>query len=381
VPEDTHVEVWLVAIGLTVGALTCALWEPFAQLVTSYGEGEPIAMLEGISVWPTVLLRLLSIILGWYFIFRWVLPGLDDNLAKITGEVNLKTPRASSQNNQVRAAWETYVDQERFWHRLIRAGRYTGIMFVVYLFVLAPIFGQPDNPARGKLAYNAYKCTTIGDVATMLLLTFIVFDATFQCLRFVNKLCSLRGAKTEWPSETIEIYNAQLRIETKVVNYWTDLDFVAKRTRCIGVFIYFPFVLIALLIVSRSTVFANYAPNLAGLIAEGISLSFVFGGSIMLWWAAKAAQDSAKQNLTDEIIRENGPCAENADSNNGARQEGLNSNSRYAKQLEILMNRVDQLNDGAFRPLMQQPLVKALLLPLSSAGWVALIENGMLPGL
>jgi hypothetical protein len=31
-------------------------------------------------------------------------------------------------------------------------------------------------------------------------------------------------------------------------------------------------------------------------------------------------------------------------------------------------------------PIVQQPLVKALLFPLGSAGWVALIENGMLPG-
>jgi hypothetical protein len=53
----------------------------------------------------------------------------------------------------------------------------------------------------------------------------------------------------------------------------------------------------------------------------------------------------------------------------------------FAGQLETLLSRVDQLRDGAFGPLSQQPLVKALLFPVSSAGWVALIQNGMLPGL
>ena len=53
----------------------------------------------------------------------------------------------------------------------------------------------------------------------------------------------------------------------------------------------------------------------------------------------------------------------------------------FADQLQILLNRVDQLKDGAFSPLTQQPLVRAFLFPMSSAGWVALVQNGMLPGL
>ena len=57
------------------------------------------------------------------------------------------------------------------------------------------------------------------------------------------------------------------------------------------------------------------------------------------------------------------------------------SDGPLAEQLETLLIRVVQLNDGDFGPLPQQPLVKALLFPLSSAGWVALIENGTLAGL
>jgi hypothetical protein len=58
-----------------------------------------------------------------------------------------------------------------------------------------------------------------------------------------------------------------------------------------------------------------------------------------------------------------------------------NSNIYSAGQVESLLIRIDELKDGAFGPLRQQPLVKALLFPLSSAGSIALIENGMLPGL
>jgi hypothetical protein len=89
-----------------------------------------------------------------------------------------------------------------------------------------------------------------------------------------------------------------------------------------------------------------------------------FSCAIMLWWVARATRDLAKQNLTEGIIR-----AKDAE-----------SNPRLAEQLETLLAQVAQLNKGTFGPLSQQPLVKALLFPLSSAGWVALIENGTIPG-
>ena len=67
--KGRRVEVWLVVFSLVVASLTCALWEPIARFLTDDDNGEPIAMLEGVSVWPTVLLRVLGIILTGYFIW------------------------------------------------------------------------------------------------------------------------------------------------------------------------------------------------------------------------------------------------------------------------------------------------------------------------
>ncbi len=41
----------------------------------------------------------------------------------------------------------------------------------------------------------------------------------------------------------------------------------------------------------------------------------------------------------------------------------------------------EELRDGAFSPLSQQPLVRAMLLPLGSFGGTALLEYFLLPGL
>jgi hypothetical protein len=196
----------------------------------------------------------------------------------------------------------------------------------------------------------------------MQFLTFLVFDATLYCLLFVYKLSP--GPIAMAPDDDGSL-QAAFAAANKLIQDWIDLEFVAKRTNCIGSMIYFPFVLIALLIVSRSTVFANYAPSLTILVWQGISLSIVFSCAVMLWWVARATRDGAKQNLTDGLIR-----AKDAE-----------SNPRLAEQLETLLIRIAELNEGAFSPLSQQPLVRALLFPLSSAGWMALIESGVLPGL
>lgn len=279
----------------------------------------------------------------------------------------------------VAATWRAYLGQERFWSRRFwRAALYSLFMVGIYIFVLQPLFGKSTNPARGTFAQSVYLWITLSDVLLMQFLTFFAFDATHFCLLLVNKL---RRPQTEWPPKTMGVYKKRLRVQTKLVHDWIDVDFAAKRTRCIGSLIYYPFVLIALLVVSRSTVFANYAPCLTNLVAAGISLSVVYGCAIMLWWAATAARDAAKQNLTDGIIAARGHCPKVADKSSDATQKDLDDNPRYAEQLETLWSRVDQMRDGAFSPFSQQPLVRAVLLPLGSFGWTALIENGMLPGL
>jgi hypothetical protein len=196
---------------------------------------------------------------------------------------------------------------------------------------------------------------------------YLVFDATLLCLRFVKELCR---SSTEWPAETKAQFEGRLGLEQQFVNKSIDLDFVAKRTTCISTLIYYPFILIALLLVSRSTVFANYTPNLKILVFQGTSLTIVFGCAIALCLAAQSIRSAAREKLADGVICAKGPCVKESD--DGGRRAG---------QLETLLVRVEGLREGAFSPVSQQPLVRALLLPLGSFGWTKLLENGMLPGL
>jgi uncharacterized membrane protein len=69
-PRAVSVEAWLLSLGFAAGASACAFWEPLAQFLTEHGDGEPIALVQGESVWPTVLLRGLGIVLATYLSWR-----------------------------------------------------------------------------------------------------------------------------------------------------------------------------------------------------------------------------------------------------------------------------------------------------------------------
>ncbi|MCI0467599.1 MAG: hypothetical protein L0Y57_11435, partial [Beijerinckiaceae bacterium] len=370
VPRIASAAMLLIALGLAAGALATAFWEPLARFLTENGNGEPLALLAGVSIWPTVALRVLGIILALYFIWR-AQERLRDNLASIAGEFSLKWPVAGNHSwrsfwrsicrgfgefhtaarpaqampLKVEEIWRAYARQESVWPRFWRALSYTGVMFLAVIFVVIPIFGRPIVLARGELAANAYYWSTLVFGLLMLFLIFFVFDAACSCLRFMSKL---RATQPRWPEETARLFDHRLRLQGKFVHNWIGLEFAARRTRCIGALIYYPFVLIALLIVSRSSVFASFPPDPSSLIALAIGLCVIFSCAIMLSWEAKAARDRARQSLQDVIIAAKGQSATAFAGVQGTKQGNQGDGKVPAAQLESLLQRLDQMTEGAF---------------------------------
>ncbi|WGJ16274.1 hypothetical protein QEV83_08555 [Methylocapsa sp. D3K7] len=398
VREHALVEVGLVGLIAAAAAAACYNWGWIANRLTEYGDGEPMALLQGVSVWPTVLLRALGVVLSVYLLWRaW--RKLDENLCEIAQELNLPNPSLAitaarkgaerqtvwkklaslfsyslrehqpdpSKPYRINIAWCEYVYQSRWAARLVRVVVYTTVMYCLWFLVLSPLLGHAVSPRRGEFARHVLRYTSKAEIICTMAVIYVVFDATWLCLRFVRDLCR---STTEWPAQTRTQFEDRLGLEPRFIDKWIDLDFVAKRTRCIGTLIYYPFLLIALVIVTRSTVFANYTPNPKILVFQGTCLAIVFGCAIALCWAAQSMRKAATQRLMDGIICAKGPRAK--DSDDGADSAG---------QLETLLVRIEGLREGAFSPFSQQPLVRALLLPVGSFGWTTLLENGMLPGL
>jgi hypothetical protein len=289
----------------------------------------------------------------------WCRPTLDDdNKGDFTGTNRAAKPGIEENVRQMRPfrrLWMTYCYYAQPCWRLARAAIAVLVMMAMWL-LLAKIFGEPNSPTRGPVAYYIYTWVTFVDVLITLLVVFLVVDATLFSRSVVIRLTQI---ESHWPTETVKRFHlGRANLED-----WLDIKFVADRTRCITRLIYFPFLMLALLIVSRSPIFDNYSftPTLA--IAQGILLAIIIGSVVSLRNAAERARKTAMEHLSEKIMA-----------------AGHTDPSR-ANQLEKLWTEVRDMQDGAFAPPLSQPVVKAVLLPLVSYGGTWLVQLYALPGL
>jgi hypothetical protein len=238
-----------------------------------------------------------------------------------------------------------------------------GTLAMVLLWMeLAPIFGEPNVPARGDLALYLYRVVTSLDVIATLFLIFLVADATLYSRSFIKQLTAIRS---EWPAKTIDHFARTLGLRGENLDDWIDMQFLAKRTQCITSLIYYPFLMIALLLVSRSRIFDDFTTPATLVITQAISVTVIIGSVFALRSAAEEARASATEHLASKIIAAKG--AEQLD-------------VKVANQLEMMLTRIQNVRDGAFAPLSSQPFVKALLLPLLSYGGSVIVHMYALPG-
>lgn len=381
-----------IIVTLVVLALIFLWWEDFGNWATEFGRGEPIAWTTGVSVWPAVAIRAFAAVIAFGLIFD-ALDYLKRNLeedVRVKLHIANETDRAiadgaaqppaslrekfmrifsyslrdSDDNNlkyiDVDDVWNYYVAREAFVPRLARVMAFVLIMALFFVF-LCVIYGWPQAPWRGALGW-IYYATMAPLLFCALFLVFLVFDSTLLCLRFVDILGHF---DTRWLDETRAAFVNHLKVKDRLIDDWIDLVFIARRTRCISKLIYYPFAILALMIVSRSVVFDAFSPSAPIVITQVIGFLIVFCCALTLGVAAEEARSRAKRNIAEGIIR----------------ARALDPSGPKAAQLESLLRLVNELREGFFVPLSQQAPIRALLLPLGGLGWTALVEYRLLPGL
>ncbi len=232
-------------------------------------------------------------------------------------------------------------------------------MFIIG-YILTAIWGQPNVPVRGALASWLYWIVTMADVFATIFLTFLVADASLFSRSFIERLTAMT---TEWPTATVNKFRSMFGLEEADLADWTDMHFLAKRTSCITYLIYFPFLALAILIISRSEFLDDFSNPWTLIIVQMTSIAVVVGSVIALRATAENARTVARESLSAKIVS----------------AKGRGDDKRTA-QLEMLLARIDNLNDGAFAPWSSQPIVKAVLLPLLTYSGTFLVHIYALPG-
>lgn len=366
-------------------------------------QGELFYWNEGVSIWPTELIRLFTGILGCLFIAR-IAKAVERNKKQLSKKffgydkltenpAYVEVQRKEEDDGLRKKDGKSWVDVPVLWSwycmktsPLMRNRRVlltSSISVLLGLFLLF-IFGFPNTPYRGAASLLANRLVLLFCVPVFLVLVMMVVDATWCSVDFIIRLAR---SISIWPQETLRQFglgqdlsrqgaidnNAldklsnELRTQGKYhLDEWIDIQLIAVHTKVVGKLIYYPFIILALMIFARSKIFDNWDMPI------GLALIFLLSGCLTVACALylRRAAEHKRQVVygqINDILIELSTRPEEA-----ARM--------LEKQVSIALNQIQKINEGAFLPISQEPAVQALLLPFGSWGGITLLEYFVLNG-
>ena len=377
---------------------------------------EPFAALSGASAWPSQLLRTLAIVLfAWFLDYAWCKAAQEADTVgsryfPAKADATAAVPAAGPPPSWARRVFETCRDATIWlwqpkakvpdtdgavdgsalwleyrrgllgWPRLGRIAFWLLVTLGLIALVSALVGGaQPEIPARGIADRNLFLLTLIVGGLLLLFMMVLVADATVLTWRFI---ILMKSGRTVYPKKTVRRFAAELgpklqaqaatRIAARAVDRradvsgrntllddWIDARLLGEHTAVIGPLIFFPFILLALMIVARSHLFDNWQIGNSILVMFAGFVLWSLAMAALLNYGAEGARKTAVRRMEADLLWLKGAGPDYA---------------ALAEQFPGLIEQVRNLRQGAFAPFFQQPLVRALLVPLGGAGGVQLVE-------
>jgi hypothetical protein len=344
------------------------------------GAGEPFAWFDGTSAWPSIAIYLFATFLAIHFIIK-INFDLKQNAAELTKEFELELTGASKSekpaleqasffgweappsrcvstraraNSPARKArkeekvdvatlWQRYLCRGRFWIRLGRAAPMTLLYNMALGFILSLIGTFPPPSIRGNFCFP---CLILPAIFAFLLLSFVVIDAIVLHEGFLKQLAS---KSSYWPDATFEKYRYPFQPnrpnnENDLADFW-DILLIAKRTEAVGNQIYYPFIILSLLIVARLGYFDNWTWPPVLIVA--FCIHFVV--ALFAAWRLPSGARKYRDKVLARLKRR--------------RRQALMAERRTSEATDTIIEEVQSTHQGAFAYLWEQPGFRALLLP------------------
>jgi hypothetical protein len=361
------------AIGLL--AVAVALCVPFN------GRGEPFSWTAGISIWPTEAIRLFALVLCLVFIRRMLRPvalAADDS----DGGFFLAAPGASavapgappgyarinswydqyhdSPGEEVDAVtlWRQFRSLEQPWKRAARLWPQLVAYMVFFACLILAFRDTPNVPARGDFSRGVDDVMSFFCMLAFLLLLLLVIDVIRLGSALIRNLSTSRSC---YPAGTIAQLRGELGLGPAHPDHYLcdllDIRLIAAYTERINAFVYYPFVVLALLVAARSPIFDNwYTPPALALVFLYAFVATAVCAAVLQRAAARAREIAVGRVRTYLMHARGVP------------------DPALTAQLEMMLAEIESARSGAFLPFTQQPLVRAILVALGSFGGLQLLE-------
>lgn len=257
---------------------------------------------------------------------------------------------------QLEHVWEDYREKGYVWSRIGRAGVLT-IAYFACGSILIQIFGRPVGPARGQLAQQWDKWLTLASVLAMILLIMFVVDAIRLGLLLMRRLGS---EKLAWNRPRVRQVTQETGLDESSARRVLSLQLIGASSEVLLRLVYWPTAVIVLMILARSTVFDDWKWPVPLVLVVACSFALVLLMQGLLRYRAWTLRRRVITSLRS---------AQLAATRDAPRKAALSGAISY----------VEGYREGAFASLLDDPLLKALLIPLTVLSGVAILESGASP--
>jgi hypothetical protein len=252
--------------------------------------------------------------------------------------------------------WKEYV---RAGEPLARVKRIILPFLLYYLFgcSLIAIFGSPRVPGRGDHDFVANLIITVlfAATVTVFLLFFVIDVMWLNRVMLIKKLMEL---PTAWPKKLLLKYRPESDASPRIdacLSELLDIKLIAARTAVTGPLIYWPFLLIALTIVSRLSYFDDWDFPVSLIVVFALNAGGAIFAALTLRQSAEYARTRALETL-HKLLYEATISTEGKASPE-PRERAVVVTAKSA------IEEVENLSTGAFGSFTQNPVVQAILLP------------------
>jgi hypothetical protein len=251
--------------------------------------------------------------------------------------------------------WNNYLLKSKWRSRFFRVLPMT-LAYMILAFIILYIFGQPNTPYRDFFSFKVNRYILSLSGIYTIILTFFVVDATHLCLkRLTEPLIKLR---TKWPDKAKEDFEEGPDIKEKDLAELLDVKFVTHLTEDIGKMIYWPFIVLAVMVASRFPYFDNWNFPISLTISYAIPAICLLICAVALQRTAKKVRAKALDYLNKQRF---------------AAKLGKEDNRKRALKLTYIIKEIESIHEGAFRPFYENPVIHVLF-GSGGAGLLALLK-------
>jgi hypothetical protein len=312
-----------------------------------------------------------------------ILHSFDPIMNVFTNTFNIfRKSKVSPYDNYGQCIIDSRIDSDRLWtihkarSRLTYGWLRHALRFIVLfglIITILNLFGLPRNPHRDPNTEYINVYLGILLLVYMCGLAFFVIDTLNNFSQFIQTL--VRG-ETSWPDQLTRTITTQYEVENSNEDKFRkpaepdskasprrdipamatllDIRIIQKRTEAIESMIYYPIILLFILIIARNHFFADLTWTWCMALMNSIMPVWLIWTAAVLVRSARNARSRAIERMDRLIFQESDP--------------------EQAKRLHQIRDEIHDINSGSFTPFLQHPLFGAMILPLGGVGGSGLLN-------